>query len=450
MRFILLLLLPFFAFAQGTRPPGANIPTRTIYVENYGARGDSATNCNAAFAAAIAALPSTGGTVNIGPGRFILTAPVNAYNKSVVFEGAGQSATKLIFRNTDGIVLSADTTTLGGGFNARGSGAKTLTIEGQHTANGTYTGLIARGIFNLNLSDLQIDYIKNTAHKCRGIYIRPATNDFIQEVSSHSNLSNLFIVGCDTGIVIQSTNLCFMENVRVDQSERYGAIITGGLTWNNGMLQGSLQCGLEIKQRQSPYPVNKLVLRGLYFEGNARDIANANNRAAIYKGWGGANMAEVTISNCLFLGSLLGPTRLVDIDGATQLRWHSNVFQTTPTDTLRFNRVFNSYFRDDELATRPHKFILSASSGNELTLKTSAALNFPSTAPQSSSDLIVTVSGAEIGDAVTLMPLSAAPNNTAFTAQVTALNTVTVRFNNYSTSSNDPTSITFDIVVDKF
>ena len=79
-----------------------------------------------------------------------------------------------------------------------------------------------------------------------------------------------------------------------------------------------------------------------------------------------------------------------------------------------------------------------------------AALNFPSTAAQSSSDLTITVTGAAVYDSVSLghssTPVSA---NSCYTAWVSGANTVTVRFNNYSTGTLNPVNSIFKVTVFK-
>jgi hypothetical protein len=80
----------------------------------------------------------------------------------------------------------------------------------------------------------------------------------------------------------------------------------------------------------------------------------------------------------------------------------------------------------------------------------SATLDFPSTNTQTSSDLTITVTGAADGDIVELgVPNSSTNANSSFTAWCSGTNTVTVRFNNYSTGAIDPTSGTFKVRVIK-
>jgi hypothetical protein len=85
------------------------------------------------------------------------------------------------------------------------------------------------------------------------------------------------------------------------------------------------------------------------------------------------------------------------------------------------------------------------------TLTSTASLNFSSTSAQSSADLTITVTGAADGDAVSLgVPNGSVNNNSNYTAWVSASNTVTVRFNNYSSGSIDPASGTFRVSVIKY
>jgi hypothetical protein len=80
----------------------------------------------------------------------------------------------------------------------------------------------------------------------------------------------------------------------------------------------------------------------------------------------------------------------------------------------------------------------------------SATLNFPSTTTLLSADLTITVTGAADGDVVSLgVPNAAVNANTSYSAWVSAANTVTVRFNNYSIGTVDPASALFKVFVTK-
>ena len=80
----------------------------------------------------------------------------------------------------------------------------------------------------------------------------------------------------------------------------------------------------------------------------------------------------------------------------------------------------------------------------------SATLDFASTNAQLSADLTITVTGAADGDVVSLgVPNAAVNANTSYSAWVSAANTVTVRFNNYSSGTVDPASGLFKVFVTK-
>lgn len=83
------------------------------------------------------------------------------------------------------------------------------------------------------------------------------------------------------------------------------------------------------------------------------------------------------------------------------------------------------------------------------TLIGSASLNFPSTARELSADLTITVTGATTNDFVIVNP-GTSNINSNYTAWVSAANTVTVRFNNYSTGTIDPATATFRVTVLKY
>lgn len=80
----------------------------------------------------------------------------------------------------------------------------------------------------------------------------------------------------------------------------------------------------------------------------------------------------------------------------------------------------------------------------------SATLDFLSTNTQSSIDMTIAVTGAADGDVVSLgVPNTAVNANTSYSAWVSAPNTVTVRFNNYSSGTVDPASALFKVFVTK-
>ncbi len=80
----------------------------------------------------------------------------------------------------------------------------------------------------------------------------------------------------------------------------------------------------------------------------------------------------------------------------------------------------------------------------------SATLNFGSISGGSTSELTVTVSGAQILDTVALGPPSAIESGLVWCAYVSALNTVTIRLHNSTGSPVDPASAIWKVAVIKY
>lgn len=88
---------------------------------------------------------------------------------------------------------------------------------------------------------------------------------------------------------------------------------------------------------------------------------------------------------------------------------------------------------------------------NTRRLTAAQTLDFPDTPGGDSSDLTITVTGAEEGDPVALgVPNTAMFDQTFYVAWVSSNNTVTVRFMNISLASVNPPSVEFKVVVSKF
>lgn len=91
---------------------------------------------------------------------------------------------------------------------------------------------------------------------------------------------------------------------------------------------------------------------------------------------------------------------------------------------------------------------LTAAGGVMTILSGTASLDFPSTASNAESELTITITGAAIGDVVSLGgPVWA--TSTYYIAYVSATNTVTVRYRNMTVSAVDPASATFKVKIFK-
>ena len=85
------------------------------------------------------------------------------------------------------------------------------------------------------------------------------------------------------------------------------------------------------------------------------------------------------------------------------------------------------------------------------TLTATRSLDFTSTGGYSSSDKTINVTGAADGDVVSIgIPSAAVLGSSAYTAFVSAAGVVTIRFINYSGSSQDPPSANFRVTIIKY
>jgi len=107
-----------------------------------------------------------------------------------------------------------------------------------------------------------------------------------------------------------------------------------------------------------------------------------------------------------------------------------------------------SYNTDGITTTNKSRTMQNVDGEETVSLSTSAVLDFPATGPGTSSELTVSLIGAVDGDVVVLgVPNVSSNTNSCYTARVSSANTITVKFNNYSVASINPTSGTFKIKV---
>lgn len=147
-----------------------------------------------------------------------------------------------------------------------------------------------------------------------------------------------------------------------------------------------------------------------------------------------------------FLGDINGSSAL-NITGLSALNGGATIGTMATTSTLTHVIGVNSSNAIGEIGVGDGIKFTGGSLGLDL-YKVIALLDVPITGPQTSSDTPFTVTGAALGQPVILgVPNVASSANTNYTAWVSAANTVTIRFNNYSSSSVNPPSGSFTIVV---
>lgn len=183
--------------------------------------------------------------------------------------------------------------------------------------------------------------------------------------------------------------------------------------------------------------------------GVAADVTvnNLTNATAI-----GYN-AKVTTSNSLVLGAganvginVSSPTAWLHLPAGTVTAGTAPFKYTSGTNLTAVEDGAKEYDGTNEfLSVGGVRYTIGK------TLTATASLNFPSTSTLTSSDLTITLTGAADGDIVVLGTPNAAVNaNSCYTAWVSAANTVTVRFNNYSSGSINPSAGTFRVSIIKY
>ncbi len=173
----------------------------------------------------------------------------------------------------------------------------------------------------------------------------------------------------------------------------------------------------------------------------AQDFSLYDNAGAAYRLYinSSGRMGLKGITGASITASLHLPAGLAAASGAP-LKFTSGANLTTPeAGAVEFDGT--NYF----VTSSTTRYTLAK------TLTNTAALDFSSTSAQTSSTLTITVTGAAVDDVVSLSVPTAAYNaNSNYTAYVSATNTVTVIFNNYSAGAIDPASGTFRVSVIKY
>lgn len=161
---------------------------------------------------------------------------------------------------------------------------------------------------------------------------------------------------------------------------------------------------------------------------------------------------NTSTGNCTFVGASTKPFGNADTN-ETVIGYNA-VGHGSNTMTFGDTNILNNYFTGNVRANVFIKIsgtssqILMADGSVSTILSGSATLDFPSTLAGTSSELTITVSGAADGDVISLGIANASFNaNSCYTARVSASNTVSVTFNNYSASPIDPSSATFKVKI---
>ena len=240
----------------------------------------------------------------------------------------------------------------------------------------------------------------------------------------NSGTSPIGAIAANDAYMYGNTNLSFMA----DGASAVIKWATGGGGVEKMRLDASGRLGIGTTTPQSKLDVEGGAAIGATYSGTTAAPTNG----LIVEGLAGMGVSSPTAVLHLKAGSTSANT--------APLKFTSGTNMTTPEDgAVEYNGT--DYF---VTAGSTRYTLMKALNG-------SATLDFPSTSPNTYSDLTITVTGASTGDVVSL-GAGASPGvaNTSFFAWVSASNTVTVRFNNADASLTvDPGSATFKVSVFK-
>jgi len=193
-------------------------------------------------------------------------------------------------------------------------------------------------------------------------------------------------------------------------------------------------------------------LRGIQIKGNR--IRGAQQEGIVVESNAAAIVQEVVVSgNHIVDGGLAGSASYsaILIAQATSAMSRINVYDNTAISTTA-----TVFARNVQISGSPTAYDVwdniawgfTPTADDPMTI--TATLNFGNTLAQTSGDLTITVTGAAVGDSVILdVPNGATVADSCYTAFVSAANTVTVRFNNYSAGAINPAAADFTVRVRK-
>lgn len=411
--------------------------TPVYNVVGYGAKGDGVTDDTAAVQAAIDALPANGGVVYFPPGDYKITSTLIIPKAGVSFLGGGMWTTRLRWYATTGKMISVD-----GYYYFRLSDIALIgsDVVGDTNQVGVYlhnsvesriervliSGMGGRGVWadygtwSLVVRDSRVEY-----NGREGIYVGPSANEVTcSGVHFYSNYLGLYIATGSGGAV---TGCSF-------QSNTYEGLLIWGCQGIN--------------------------VAGCYFENNYPTTTGTSGKHLNVNGDAANHSTGITVSGGYFTGGQTGIWFYFSDDCAV-LGGHflnqSDYAIRGPGGATNGIVVISPYvsgaglgaFQDGGTGnifiggTSQRGSLSKAAIGGGQTitkhLSATATLNFAApTAVPGSADQTITVTGASLGNTVTVGAPVTVGANYLLTAFVSAANTVTVRWTQISGAAADP------------
>lgn len=321
-----------------------------VNVKWFGAVGDSTTNDNSAIQAALSwCKDSSDATLYFPAGKYRYTSAINYYKPvNFAISGDGMHNTYLFPENTTGISIRTDTTSTlyygdYGFAEGRDFQIRDLSIMrvGTTTFDGKQYGIDLRGGFGKRIENVAVrSYYASSGTGVGSVGIRlwqPYGTGAVQ----HTIFDNVYVYGCDTGIVSRLHNTMKWRDVKVVACKKVGVALGNSVTWDGGLCQSNENCGLYLRN-SDPGVLYEVTIRGVHFEGNAY----------VAPKWGGiykpdnTDMSDLVITDC-FLGSPgnshIMRLKRVQHSSITNNRWSGSA----TTDTISLTSFYDAQFGND-------------------------------------------------------------------------------------------------------
>ncbi len=357
---------------QATQSGCAPAPTSSLVVsvKTYGAKGDGRTDDTAAIQAAIEVVASTGGTLLVPDGTYMINAVLNN-NQGL------QLRSNMTFRMSSGAVLKA----LPNGsaaysilFLPRVSNVNIIggTIEGERSAHTGTGGESGMGIFVASSQNVYIEGV--TAKECwgDGFYIGGSAGStnitLCNVVADHNRRQGLSVVYAD-GVVVRNSTFKntqgTLPEAGIDIEPNAGETVANmqilGCTFTNNS-GGGIQNGLALKDRGIAFARNVLI------DGNVM-VGNGFNAANGHTGGGGIEISNTSghrVTNNVMRDNKNWGLRLRD--EADDITVTGNTITGTQGDGIYLDPTITNYTITGNTITGNTRYGIYKGSGSQGTL----------------------------------------------------------------------------------
>ncbi len=371
------------------------------------------------------------GSIATSPNTFLQSIR-DAAITSTVFGGSSTGTLSLLATNsgTNGVVRIGYSS---GNYNIITDNSD-LIFNNSNSIQGNLNNINVFSIFNNSLTTSGIDFFKISP-------ISFQKSSLVEASKFHIGARTLGFPSGGT-LPLQRDNwieaTTYTAAASVNATDIFAFKVDAGILGTNVTASNNWAAGFEGSVKIKSITSNKF----LEFEGTSGQKARLSaDGAGVYYGSATNTSARFIINNGVFNPIWLQTTGFVNIESKMCVGSTS----ATPGATLT---VLGTFSCTQSATVAANSMVGTNQIGAVLT--GTATLDFTSTASQTSSEFTVTVTGAVDGDPVEVGVINSVyPNDCLFSARVSATDTVSIRFNNYSSSAIDPSSGNFKVVVFK-